>query len=302
MDLRRGDLLADARVHDQRAIERRVTCDVPRATCHVLALILLALAAPVAAQSVEVSPLRVELAMARGGTHTQAVTLTNQGTEAVRVRARLQDWFITRDGTPQFEGVVPAAEKEFVATTWVRIAPPEQVVEPGQQAIVRFTVAAPADAADGGYRAAILFEFSPAAADPLAARRAVQFRSRIATLLYMDIGKVPPKIELTDLASRFRAGQPPAVVAMLRNDGRGNVRTKGTVTLRDAAGQIVRTLAVPNVPVLPMQEREVAIPADKPGDAPLAPGTYRVEVRLDLGMPELLVGETTMTVPAAKQP
>lgn len=257
---------------------------------------LLALAAPVSAQSVEVSPLRVELAMTKGAAHTQAVTLTNQGTEPVRIRARLQDWFMARDGTPQFDAPVPDAERGFVATSWVRVAPPEQVVQPGQQGIVRFTTTAPADAADGGYRAAILFEFGAANADPVAARRSVQFRSRVATLIYMNVGAIAPAIELIDLASRQRAGEPPAIVATLRNSGRGNVRTKGTVTLRNAAGHLVRTVEVPNVPLLPLAERELAITTAKEGEPALIAGVYSVEVKVDVGAAALIVGETTMTI------
>jgi hypothetical protein len=56
---------------------------------------------------------------------------------------------------------------------------------------------------------------------------------------------------------------------------------------------------VPDVPVLPESEREVAITLS-PADAaqPLAPGEYRVEVKIDVGVPALLVGETTVTIPA----
>lgn len=279
MELRRRRVFAIVRLYDLCALAA-----------------VLGTASPSLAQSVEVSPLRVELAMTRGASDTQAVTLTNQGREPVRIRARLQDWFIAKDGTPQFDAPIPEPERPFVATSWVRVAPPEQVVQPGQQGIVRFTTTAPADVADGGYRAAILFEFGPAHADPLAARRAVQFRSRVATLVYMNVGTVAPLIELTDLASRLRPNEPPTIVATLRNAGRANVRTKGSVTLRDAGGQVVQTVEVPNVPLLPLAERELPIAATAKDQPALAPGTYRVELKMDVGMPELIVGETTMTI------
>jgi hypothetical protein len=249
-----------------------------------------------AAQGVEVTPLRVELAMTPGSSHTEAVTLTNQGDTPVRVRARLQDWFMARDGTPQFDAPVPGAEREFVGTSWVRVAPPEQIVQPGQQGIVRFTTTAPADVKEGGYRAAILFEFGNPSADPLAGRRSVQFRSRIATLVYMAIGRPAAKVELTDLTSRVAAGTGPAVVATFKNSSRATPRTKGTVTLRDRGGLVVKTITVPDVPLLPMAEREVAIGLVTAGQ-PLAPGSYRVEVRVDVGMAEVLVGETEVKVP-----
>jgi P pilus assembly chaperone PapD len=254
-------------------------------------------ASPASAQSVEVSPLRVDLVMTRGAAHTQAVTLTNQGPEPVRIRARLQDWFMAKDGTPQFDAPVPEAEREFVTTAWVRLAPPEQVIEPGRQGIVRFTTTAPADAADGGYRAAILFEFAPATGELAVQGRSVQFRSRVATLIYIAVGRLQPSIELTDLAGRVRDGQAPSVVATLKNTGRMNVRTKGTASLRDAGGAVIMTVDIPNVPLLPMAERDLAIGLAKDGHPSPAAGEYAIEVKIDVGMPALIVGETVLKIP-----
>jgi hypothetical protein len=171
------------------------------------------------------------------------------------------------------------------------------VIEPGRQSIVRFTTTAPPEVTDGGYRAGILFEFGPATGDPVAQRRSVQFRSRVVTLIYISIGKVAPAIELTDLAGRIAAGQPPSVVATLKNTGRANVRTKGTATLRDAGGNVVTNVDVPNVPLLPMAERDVTIQLTKDGQPSPAAGEYTVEVKIDVGMPALIVGETTLKIP-----
>ena len=69
------------------------------------------------------------------------------------------------------------------------------------------------------------------------------------------------------------------------------------MTLFDASGNAVAQTSIPDVPVLPGSEREVAIPALDP-DKPAPPaGDYRVEVRIDVGMAALLVGETTLKVP-----
>ena len=116
MDISGRVLLADARLHA------------------VVALAVLAGLAParVAAQvSVEASPLRVELKTTPGGTTTQAVTLNNTGTDAVRVRATISDWYLSVDGAPQFGA---AADARYSASAWMRLAPPEQVIEPGRQA------------------------------------------------------------------------------------------------------------------------------------------------------------------------
>jgi hypothetical protein len=251
-------------------------------------------ATPAAAQfSVEVSPLRVEMQAAPGGTTTQAITLTNGGSGAVRIRARLTDWDLSRDGAPQFESA--AVDGPFSATGWTRIAPPEQVVEPGKQAIVRFSLSVPAGTPAGGYRTGILFEFGPPGADPAA--KGVTFKSRIATLLYVNVGQPPMAGDLVDLAIR-QAGPQTLLVASLKNTSRRSVRTKGTVVVRDGSGKVVREAAVPDVPLLPESEREVAIAlVDGERNPPLAPGDYRVELRIDIGLPEVLVGETPLKVP-----
>jgi P pilus assembly chaperone PapD len=263
--------------------------------CSFLAVVtLLAGAIPAPAQiSVEVSPLRVELQAGPGSTTTQAVTLNNASPEAVRIRARVTDWDLSRDGAPQFESA--KENGPFSATNWVRVAPPELVVDPGKEGTVRFTLTVPADAAPSGYRTGILFEFLPAAGDPVARKREVQFRSRVATLIYVNIGQPAVNVELNDLGTRS-SPQQTQVVAVLANTGKRNVRTRGTMTVFGLDGSQVAQVPVPDVPVLPESEREVAIVAFEAAK-PLPPGEYRVEVRFDLGMPALIVGETTLKVP-----
>lgn len=252
--------------------------------------------APAEAQvSVEVSPLRVELQAGAGSVTTQAVTLTNADSEPVRIRATRTDWDLARDGAPQYEGATPGGP--FSATGWVRVVPPEIVIEPGKTATVRFSLSVPGGTAPGGYRTGILFEFSPASGDPIARAREVAFRSRVATLIYVNIGDPPLDAELTDLAVRT-AGPHTHVIATLKNTSRRSVRTKGTMTIYDEAGKAVRGVPVPDVPLLPESEREIAIPAiDGEQYRSLPPGAYRVEVRIDIGLPALIVGETTLKVP-----
>ena len=245
--------------------------------------------------SIEVTPLRVELTLKPGALHTQAVTLKNEGPKAVRVRARVDEWHLSRDGTPQFTFAEPAAP--YSASAWVRVNPPEQVIRPGATATVRFSTTVPAGAKDAGYRCAVMFEFEPPDADPVAKTREVTFRGRVATLLYATVGSPKAAVELTDLEGRSLPNHALEVVATLKNTGPVHVRSRGSAVVYDASGQPIRQLTVPNVPVLPESERELAIPTSKEGEASLAPGKYRVEVKLDLGLRELIVGETTIEVP-----
>jgi hypothetical protein len=168
------------------------------------------------------------------------------------------------------------------------------VVDPGKEATVRFTLTVPGDAGPSGYRTGILFELAPASGDPIARKREVQFRSRVATLIYVNVGQPPASVELNDLRIRTSPEQT-QVVAVLANTGKRNVRTKGTMTVLGADGKPVTQVPVPDVPVLPESEREVAIVAFDAAK-PLPPGEYRVEVRFDVGMAALVVGETTLKV------
>jgi hypothetical protein len=262
-----------------------------------VALAALALwAAPAAAQiSVEVSPLRVELTAGPGSTTTQGITLNNAGKDAVRVRATLTDWDLSRDGTPQFEGAVENGP--FSATSWLRIAPPEQIIEAGKTALVRFSMTVPAGIQPGGYRTGVLFEFGPATGDPVARAREVMIKSRIATLIYISIGEPGMVAELTDLRTRS-AGPQLQAVATVRNTSRRSVRTKGSLLVYDGTGKMVREVQVPDVPLLPESEREVSMNVGDPEkDAALTAGEYRLELRMDVGLPALLVGETSLKVP-----
>jgi hypothetical protein len=256
---------------------------------------VLLLAGPAAAQiSVEVSPLRIEMQATPGSSTTQAITVTNAGSEAVRVRGTVTDWDLSKEGAPQFEGSV--VNGPFSATAWLRIAPPELVIEPGQQGTVRYSLSVPGDLQPGGYRTGVLFEFGPASGDPVARARQVSVKSRIATLIYVNVGQPPLAAELTDLAVRM-AGAQTHVVASVKNTSRRSVRTKGSLTVYDEAGRAVRELAVPDVPLLPQSERFVAIPVVDERNPSLPSGAYRVELKLDLGLPALIVGETILKVP-----
>jgi P pilus assembly chaperone PapD len=258
-------------------------------------LLLLAGAYSAGAQtSVEVSPLRVDLKMAPGQATTQAVTLTNMGKETVRIRATLTDWHLTKDGTPQFEE--PSDERKYAASGWTRIAPPELVIEPRQQATVRFSLSVPQGAEPAGYRTGVIFDFAPAAANPLAqATKQINVRNRIATLIYAHVGTPPAAVDMTDLRSRV-APEQTIVFATLKNTSARSVRTKGTLRLLDVDGKLVREVQVPDVPVLPESERDVAISLSNGGAPPLPAGEYRVEVRIDVGLAEVIVGETTLKV------
>jgi P pilus assembly chaperone PapD len=259
--------------------------------------VVLVPAAAWAQVSVEITPLRVELKTGPGAApFTQTVQLVNHGKDPVRIHARVDDWYLSRDGTPQFQltdGTMP-----YSAASWLRVNPVEVDLAAGTKGLVRFTMTTPAGATPGGYRAAIVFDLLPPGTEIGGRARNVVFQSRIVTLVYATVGAPKPAVELVDVESRQRNGQPPswAIVATLKNTGRVHVRTKGQMLIYDKAGTMVRRIPVPDVPILPESEREVLIPLAEEGKAALPDGEYRVELRIDVGLAEVLVGETTVTI------
>jgi len=118
----------------------------------------------------------------------------------------------------------------------------------------------------------------------------------VAAVIYATVGQPAIAVDLTNLVVRAAAGKPPEVIATLTNTGRVHVRTKGVMTIYDGSGAVVRQIDLPSAPVLPESERDVAIPTGGDQDPPLAPGSYRVEVKIDVGLRALLVGETVLTI------
>jgi hypothetical protein len=289
MDVFRGAVLTNRRFHAVRAVALAVCLMPPVADAEPRAA-----ERPATQVSVEVSPLRVELKTEPGGATTQALTIHNTGADAVRVRATVSDWHLSMEGAPQFAA---AEDARYSASAWTRLAPPEQVIEVGREAIVRFTLAVPPDTIAAGYRTSVLFEFGPASGAPVGRGHDVLVRSRIATLIYVNVGNAPAAVDLSNLTSRALPNQAPRVVAVLKNTGRRTVRTHGTMTIYNSGGAKVAEIAIPEVPVLPESEREVAIETgDGDTGGRLPPGEYRVEVRIDVGMAAVLVGETTLKV------
>ena len=147
----------------------------------------------------------MEIQAGPGATSTQAVTLNNGGTEPVRVRARLTDWDLSRDGSPQFEGVPEGGP--FSATAWVRVAPPELLIDPGKDGIVRFSLTVPTGTAPCRLpHRASCSNSCPPSGDIARRAKEMQFRSRVATLIYVNVGEPPVAVELTDLRSRVTPG------------------------------------------------------------------------------------------------
>jgi hypothetical protein len=256
---------------------------------HVLlaALLLPVLGAvPAAADiSLDVSPLRLELDVEPGTEVTDAIEVTNLGDAPVRLKAYLQDWYLDEVGTPIFQTV---GHQAHTASPWVGAAPNDFLLDPGESETVRFTVSVPTAARTGGYHASIMLETNPV--QTLAPEeRGVVIRGRVATILYVTVGDPATDVRIRDMARLTREDGTEAVTLRLENAGGAFFRLAGALEMVGEDKDLLQSVELPDVPVLPGATRTVTI--DLPegvGDAFLA------RARIDVENAGVLLGECRM--------
>ena len=243
-------------------------------------------AVPAAADiSLDVTPLRLELDADPGSEITDAIEVTNLGDAPVRLKAYLQDWYLDEVGTPIFQTVGHQAR---TASPWVGAAPNDFLLDPGETQTVRFTVHVPESARTGGYHASIMLETNPVQTlSP--EERGVVIRGRVATILYVTVGDPPADVQIRDMARVTREDGSEAVTLQLENAGEAFFRLAGALEMVGQDKDILESVELPDVPVLPGFTRTVTI--DLPegvGDAFLA------RARIDMKGAGVLLGECRM--------
>jgi P pilus assembly chaperone PapD len=226
-----------------------------------------------------VSPIRVELKAKPGSQVTDIFYVRNNSARPMRLKVYAENWFMKEDGTPVFIG---NKEVSFSCREWIKVNPFDFRLQPGEMKTVRFTVSVPEGTEAGGYHAAVSFENVPEA--PAAGGRGqVAFTGKIAAAVYVVLGRIQGEGSLEDLVFEER-GNSQLLRLRVGNSGKTHFRLKGEITIKSAEGKKVSRLEFPDEAVLPETERFILIYLkDK-----LTAGTYKIEVRLDIGRDELL--------------
>jgi hypothetical protein len=230
--------------------------------------------------------MRQELRLAPGAVSSGALTVSNDAPVRVRVTADLLDFFIDSSGTPQFERNV-AAESEYSCRRWLSLNPMELELDPGKQAMVRYTVRVPADASERGYHCAAGFSTQPTA-DQLAGM-GLRTSVRVVSAFYVVTGK--PKADgllkgiRLEYVPQGKEGAWRAVV-VLENRGMLYFRPEGKLEVLAASGEVVEAGDFIPLPVLPRREQNYVFPLRMPA----GPGSYTLRARVDLGTHEIQEG------------
>jgi hypothetical protein len=239
-------------------------------------------------------PMRTEIQAVPGSQHTDSVRLSNDASEAVRVRAEALDFYIDDSLTPQF-GSNYENEKSLSCREWLQINPREFDLSANTTTRVRYTLQVPDGVPEGEYHCGAAFVTLP----PIIKGEAVGVRVavRAVTSIYVIIGKPSSNPALKDLSLRRLSDGPWQVVALFENTGRRLFRISGFLEVQDVDGKLIERAEYPTFPVLP-QRKQIFPLALK---ASLTPGTYILRTQADVGLSSILEATTRVVVGDARK-
>ncbi len=239
------------------------------------------------------APMREELKLAPGATHSGILTLANTADEKVRIVGEILDFYLDSTATPQF-GPEYKQEAEFSCRHWLVANPMETELNGKAQVPVRYTLRVPAEATARSYHCAIGFTTQPTAdhAKAIGLRTAVQ----IVAAIYVVVGQPALEGAVKDLKLEYVPDSVHPVwraVVTIRNDGWLYFRPQGDLDVLDENEVVVETVHFTPLPVLPRRDQNFLFPLKL-----AAEGKYILRARVDLGANE--IQEATARVVAAK--
>lgn len=253
-------------------------------------LLLAALAAAPRAHATvlaEVSPTRLDVTVASGGTVTREVAFSNRGDSPIVLRLRYSDWTVDEHGRL---GLGASDDAATSLAGLVTFDPAELRIEPGATAPVKVTLMLPADGP--ATRWGMLLSEVRLAMLPTgtSATRAV---AELGTRLYLShVPAEDARTEIVEMKTSPRAHGTAELAIRVRNAGSRHSLLAGEIALVDSTGERVRVELLPTGIVLPGGSRRYTwMLADLP------PGRYLAVARLDTGESGLRVGEIGLRWP-----
>jgi len=248
------------------------------------------------------APMREELNLSAGATHSAVLMLSNSGLHKVRVMAEMLDFYLDATATPQFGPRYPQ-EAEFSCRDWLVANPMEIELNGKAQTPVRYTLRVPAKANDRSYHCAIGFTTQPTAEELKSSAIGLRTAVQIVAAVYVVVGKPDVKGGLEDLKLEYTGGEAGApqwrAVVTFRNDGLMHFRPVGELNVLNAQGTVVETARFAPLPVLPKREQRFLFPVKLAGG-----GQYTLQARVDTGGEEIQEAtahvDTAALVAAAK--
>lgn len=267
---------------------------IPGAAWAVACGVLLALAAlPARADlTAQALPGRLSLVLKPGETVARDVIVSNAGENTVIVHVRYADWTVDEWGNVAF---LPASALAASLGGCVRFDPNEFSLEPGESGRVQIEVTMPETGPPTRW-GVLLSEVRPARPAKTTGPRAI---AELGTTIYASrVSAAAPRLELEELRALPFAGDSIEIGFRIRNEGGRHCYPGGELALRDSSGLTLATSTLAGGVLLPGGARRYrsVVPA------PRVPGRYGIVATIDLGEPELLVGEAELPWPPAAEP
>lgn len=194
-------------------------------------------------KGLELTPFLLDLEVAKGGTISSEIKLTNHSDSSIIVTISVRDFLPGNDGQPEFVPDVQINDPSFSLAQWVQIKHDKQInIKPEETIAVPFNLNPPANAEDGTHYGAILFSYVGRGAVGNASE--VQQTIGSIILVKYGVGKEVGKTELkADHSYIFNPGK---VLLQNKFTNTGNVHTqpKGEVYVKNIFGKIVGTTFV----------------------------------------------------------
>lgn len=236
------------------------------------------------AADIGLTPPRLDLWGAAATEVEATATVFTTAATYVPISIDRADWFLNLAGSISY---VPAGSSPYSAATWLVVEAGDFVLEPGSERSVRVTATVPPDA-EGTYHTMVLF--TVAAESDAESGVGVATTTRVGLTVYVTVaGTERDGSELVDM---YQSGER-TIAAVILNTGNTVMRLGGVVEIRDEAGDVVRRLDVPDVPVLRESERELAfaLPDDLPS------GFYVALALIEDSRGGVLAGELPFDLP-----
>jgi LPXTG-motif cell wall-anchored protein len=168
----------------------------------------------------------------------------------------------------------------YTARPFVSISKSSFHLDPGQSQDITVTISVPQSVGNGGYYAVVHI-----ATPPLATKSNIAIAASVNVPVYLTIkdSQLIHTGKITNLSTgNITSGQPVDILTDFQNTGNHHFKVKGEVTVGNASGQIIDTIAVPLTAgsVLPGMTRRIQAAYTPQGE--LAAGDYTISSKVML--------------------
>jgi hypothetical protein len=270
-----------------------------------LLLVLLPTAASAAGgNGLRVSPVRTDLVLNPGQSHTQNITVTNVTSQAATLQAVINDFV----GNPDESGnpALLLNPNQYASNRSLKryIAPVKDfTLNPGQSKTVPIVINIPRNAAGGGYFGAV--RFGPAGSN-LGQDQTVSLAGSVGSLILVKVpGDIKEQLSIASFdvrrddspSSLFMDTKDLSATVRFKNDGNVQEAPFGKILLKNRSGKVIGTYEINNTNppgnVLPDSIRKFTVPLKKVGSF----GQYKLEGNFGYGTNgQLLSASTTFYV------